>query len=417
MRHCLTVTAVLCGVILPRVAVAQVDSARADAFFAEARAVCQADDGALWGVSLCGPMVFADAATGTIATNQPPPDAPRPRILGYANAAWRWGDERWSTFVWAMVPDDPQRRRRMFAHELFHRVQPELDLFDPGAPPADHLDTMAGRVWIQLEWRALAAALRATGAARERAIADALAFRTARRAGDSTITAVERASELNEGLAQYTGTRLATASPAAAIADALEQLDEVTGQSTFVRTFAYPSGTAYGLLLDASAPGWNRRFTKGDDLGATLAAAAGVSAATDLEAAVSRHGGAALRASEAARERTRLARVDSLTARFVTGPVLVVPRGSGASFRTDGVTPLPGVGTVVPHYRVSGPWGSLEAEQVLLSGDGARLTLPGPVGVSGRVLSGAGWTVTLAEGWVARPGPREGDLTVVRDEG
>ena len=197
----------------------------------------------------------------------------------------------------------------------------------------------------------------------------------------------------------------------------VEQLDEVTGQSTFVRTFAYPSGTAYGLLLDASAPGWNRRFTKGDDLGAILAAAAGVSAATDLEAAVSRHGGADLRASEAARERARLARVDSLTARFVTGPVLVVPRGSGASFRTDGVTPLPGVGTVVPHYRVSGPWGSLEAEQVLLSGDGARLTLPGPVGVSGRVLSGAGWTVTLAEGWEARPGPREGDLTVVRDEG
>ncbi|MCA9767909.1 MAG: hypothetical protein KC485_03725, partial [Gemmatimonadetes bacterium] len=366
MRHCLTVTAVMCGLVLPRVAVAQVDSARADAFFAEARAVCQADDGALWGVSLCGPMVFADAATGTIATNQPPPDAPRPRILGYANAAWRWGDERWSTFVWAMVPDDPQRRRRMFAHELFHRVQPELDLFDPGAPPADHLDTMAGRIWIQLEWRALAAALRATGAARERAIADALAFRAARRAGDSTITAVERASELNEGLAQYTGTRLATTSPAAAIADAREQLDEVTEQSTFVRTFAYPSGTAYGLLLDASAPGWNRRFTKGDDLGAILAAAAGVSAATDLEAAVIRHGGAALRASEAARERARLARVDSLTARFVTGPVLVVPRGSGASFRTDGVTPLPGVGTVVPHYRVSGPWGSLEAEQVLL---------------------------------------------------
>ena len=58
---------------------AQVDPQRADSFFKQAAAICQREGGRLWGVSLCGPMVIADARTGTIATSQPPPAAERPR--------------------------------------------------------------------------------------------------------------------------------------------------------------------------------------------------------------------------------------------------------------------------------------------------------------------------------------------------
>jgi hypothetical protein len=46
---------------------------RAEQYFKEAQALCERDGGRLWGVSLCGPMVIADAATGTIATSQPVP--------------------------------------------------------------------------------------------------------------------------------------------------------------------------------------------------------------------------------------------------------------------------------------------------------------------------------------------------------
>ena len=54
-------------------AAAQVDQQRAEAYFKEAATICQRDGGRLWGVSLCGPMVFADARTRTLATNQPRP--------------------------------------------------------------------------------------------------------------------------------------------------------------------------------------------------------------------------------------------------------------------------------------------------------------------------------------------------------
>ena len=71
-------------------AAAQVDQQRADAYFKEAAAICQRDDGRLWGVSLCGPMVFADARTRTLATNQPRPTGEQPQTLGFANAPIEW---------------------------------------------------------------------------------------------------------------------------------------------------------------------------------------------------------------------------------------------------------------------------------------------------------------------------------------
>ena len=66
-------------------AVAQVDQQRAQAFFKEAQALCERDGGRLWGVSICAPMVIGDARTQTFATSQPPPDAPRPKLIGLVN--------------------------------------------------------------------------------------------------------------------------------------------------------------------------------------------------------------------------------------------------------------------------------------------------------------------------------------------
>jgi hypothetical protein len=73
---------VVCLAAAPVVADArQVDPERAAAYFKEAAALCEREGGRLWGVSLCGPMVIADAATRSIATNQPAPEASRPPAL------------------------------------------------------------------------------------------------------------------------------------------------------------------------------------------------------------------------------------------------------------------------------------------------------------------------------------------------
>jgi hypothetical protein len=57
---------------------AQVQPELAKRYFEEATTLCERDAGRLWGVSLCGPMVIVDQATGTRATSQPEPEGRHP---------------------------------------------------------------------------------------------------------------------------------------------------------------------------------------------------------------------------------------------------------------------------------------------------------------------------------------------------
>jgi len=400
---------------VPTPGAAQIDDRLAQAYFQEAARLCEAEGGRIWGTSLCGPMVFADPTTQSIATNQPAPSASRPRVLGFVNAPVEWGGVRWAAYVWAMIPaDDAQARGRMLIHELFHRVQPDLGLLVMGEGN-DHLDALEGRYWLRLEWRALARALKSAGPDRNAAIRDALAFRAHRRAAFPAADERERADELREGLAQYTGTVVAAPSRAAALADAVRQLTDAEGAATFVRSFGYPSGTAYGLLLDDLSPGWTRTITARGDLGTLVMAAAGLEPAPDVEAAALRYDGRALRSVEEERARLQEQRLATFRRRFVEGPLLIVPRGSGAMVNTRGATPIPGEGTVFLEYRLTAEWGSLESNGVLQSADGTTLRLPGPFRTAKDTLAGEGWTVVLATGWRVRAGERAGDFRLVRE--
>lgn len=399
------------SLILP--AAAQVDQALAKKYFQEAAALCAREGGKTWGKSLCGPMVFADAATKTIATNQPVPSEKQPPLIGFANAIADWGGQRWSTYVWAMIPhQDEAQRGRLMLHELFHRIQGELGfLVNDG--DNSHLDTLDGRYWIQLEWRALAKALGASGAERLAALRDALAFRAARRKVFPEAAKNEQPMEINEGLAQYTATVAAFVTPAEATADAIVQLREVLLNATFVRTFPYPSGAAYGILLDTLSPGWPRRVKPTDDLAQLAATAARVEPSPNAESTAKLYGGDELRAAEVKRAVTQKARVAELRQRFVEGPVLVLPPPRNASFSTMGMTPIP-EGTVYPTYRTSPEWGSLEADWVLVAIDRSKLTLPAPASIEGPIIKGDGFTLKPAAGWIVRPGKRAGDYQLVK---
>jgi hypothetical protein len=134
-----------------------------------------------------------------------------------------------------------------------------------------------------------------------------------------------------------------------------------------------------------------------------------------LEAAAVSYGGPEIREREARREVEHRARVAELRRRFVEGPVLVLPPARNASFSSIGLTPIPGEGTVYPSLRTTTVWGKLEAAAVLMAPDRSKLAVPGPFTREGSTLKGDGWTVTIAEGWVIRPGPRAGDFQLVQE--
>ena len=419
MRIAAVSAAVLASVIgHPLPAVAQVDQQRAQEYFKEAQALCDRDGGRLWGVSICAPMVIGDARTQTFATSQPPPDAPRPNLIGLLNGPIQWGDTMWAALTWDTIANWPARTRgEAFIHESFHIVQPQLVVNGP-AGANEHLDSVDGRYWMRLEWRALARALRESRGLRTEAVRDALAFRQARHARYPEKVESERALYITEGLASYTQTVLAAPSETDAVARALELLASAEDGESFVRTFTYTSGPAYGLLLDAASRGWPRTMRGSDDPPAMLMRALGVQPAVDAAAAAARYGGADLRAVEERREQQRQARIAELRQRFVDGPVFVMPCGGSGTSNSLGAVVIPGAGTVYFHpYRLSGRCGTLEAEKgVLETSDGRSRRLPAPVPGDGTTISGDGWTFKAAAGWVIREGPRRGDYAAVLEQ-
>lgn len=169
-----------------------IDIALASQYFQEARTLCSRDNGKLWGVSLCAPILFVDRKTRTIVANQADREGvlikdgnvfvgKLPAKVNIANTAIEWAGVKWTMIIFPL-PEDKYRRANLMAHEMWHRIQDEIGFPSSGAAN-NHLDSRDGRVWLQLEWRALASALSSRGRQRRQAIADALLFRAYRKVG------------------------------------------------------------------------------------------------------------------------------------------------------------------------------------------------------------------------------------------
>jgi hypothetical protein len=398
---------------------AQVQPQVAQGWFEEAKKLCERDAGRLWGVSLCGPMVIFDQRTGTRVTSQPEPEGPPPRLSGFADGPVSWGGLRW--FAWPsymLAETDADTRQQNMLHGLFHRIQPELE-FTKGNSDGfnEHLDTLEGRYWIQLEWRALRRAVESIGNNRAEAIADALAFRRERRRLFPGAADNERRDEIREGLASYTGVAAWANSPADARRVAAAALAGGESQPAFVGNFEAHSGPAYGVLLDDLMPGWRGQLRGTSDLGDLLASANNSPPAVDLSAAAARYDGAALRAAEEARDRAQKVRVAELRQRFVDGPVLTMPgTGSGTS-NTTGSVGIAEVGTVFfGNFTLTAQWGRLVADRgVLRAVGGATVSVPVTGPFEGTTLKGDGWSATLNSGWVVQPAARPGSFVIVRE--
>lgn len=407
------------------------DTAKVQKAIKDLERICRADAGALWGGSLCAPVLVVDAQSRRFVASEapkegeykgPPFTGDLPNNVTVANTATEWAGTLWVQLLWPL-PDDATARRVLMSHEAFHHLQRRKGLaLREAANP--HLDTARGRTLIQLEWRALAKALDSRGEKRRAAVQDALAFRAARRAAFPQAAETERAMEFAEGLAEYTGVRLGTSNAVAARAHAKGALQKEPERATLVRTFISASGPAYGLLLDETAgAGWRTEALGGADLGDLLARALHVEAKPPSEEELTRlgqaYGAPALEKREAERERLAQERLVTLRKRFVEGPVLRLPLVKmNIQFRTDEIVPIEGVGTVYSSAKIVAAWGNLEARTgVLVDTDWKNATVPLPLETRDGKLRGDGWELELSTGWEQAPGEREGDVTLRKHEG
>lgn len=397
---------------------AQLDSPAAKRCFQEARNISERDAGRLWGIPLYGPMLLVDHDTRRVIANEPDPEGHLrsehgvhvgvlPDEVGVANTAVEWAGKRWTMLMWPL-PDDAFDRRALLAHELWHRIQNELDL-GMSSSPATHLGTRDGRVWLQLEWRALAAALRSEGSARNAAIVHALAFRAYRRSLFSDAAESEGGLEMNEGLAEYTGFALCGRPTAENIEAVAKHLEDAEHGATFVRSFAYASGPGYGLLLDGFAPSWRQEVSQHDDLGELLGRHVEFSLPLHLSEfaakAAAKYDGVALMAREDRREQDRQALLADYRRRFVEGPLLklefVCMR---VEFDPGNVDALDDLGSVYPSMRLTDEWGILTVTGgALITKDWKQAVVPAPRNPHARPTVGEGYELELSSDWTLVP--------------
>ena len=312
--------------------------------FHELDEMCAQDDGKMWGVSLCGPTVFVEPQTRHFVARRGSEvtEGTMPASIGLANTAVEWQGDRW-TMVMLPLPVDAYARRVLLAHESFHRIQPKLGLVTKEVANA-HLDTIQGRYLMQMEWRALAAAL---GGDRK-ALSDALAFREKRREMFPNAAAEEDALEKNEGVAEYTGTAFAEPSLSKRVPHLIEALRDAEKKATFTRSFAYATGPAWGAL---------REMGYGE----------------------AKYGAAELMAAERARDQKKQALLRDLRARFIEGRVLTLPLHN-MQFEMDPnkAQPFESYGTVYPTLTLRDDWGQIVVKSggALISSDWLQLKVP-----------------------------------------
>ncbi len=402
-----------------------IDTSLASRYFQEAEAICKKDNGSLWSVSLCGPMLFVDRETRRVVASQSDKEgnlSPErglfvgklPAQFNIANTALDWAGVRWTMIIWPLS-DVKHERASTMAHELWHRVQTDIGLPSTG-PSNDHLDSVEGRIWLQMEWRALQEALVHRGPKRRQAIKDALVFRAYRRALFPKATAEERALEMHEGLAEYTGVKLSGVDDASGYtANHLKQAEK---RDSFVRSFAYASGPAYGLLLDETGTAWRKNLRPETDFGDLLEKAHALKLPQNLkqeaEKASRLYGGAALRASETERENSRQRRIAMYRASLVDGPVLTLPlQRMSMEFDPNTLQPLDSLGTVYPTIRIVDLWGILTVSKgALMNSTFTKIHVQAPIAPGARDVRGEGWTLELKEGWTVAPGARKGDYVL-----
>ncbi|HKW76692.1 MAG TPA: hypothetical protein VJN64_14270 [Terriglobales bacterium] len=411
---------------------ATIDLKLAQEYFAEMESLSNADAGRLWGVRLYGPMMFVDPSTHQAVANQADKEGrlhaqngvfggQLPPEMPIANTEMDWSGVRWTMVMWPLA-QNRRPRKQLMAHESFHRLQPELGL-TPLDNNNNHLDGRIGRTWLQLEWRALTKALATTGEARRQAISDALYFRALRRALIPNAATNENRLETNEGIAEYTGVKLS-----ARYAEEARLVAEVTlwngpNRSPFVRSFAYVSGPAYGVLLDESRMAWRKKLKPDSDLGELLRAAyrITISAPTEAEAVTRsrKYDGDEVIAHEKVHETQRQKIIAEQRSRLIEGPVLVLPLGPNVNygFDPDEVTAIDEQSSVFGgDVQVTDDWGVLKSTGGVLivreNGKLVRVQVPAPENPTVTSITGSGWALDLKPGWKLVSGPRAHDWTV-----
>jgi hypothetical protein len=377
-------------------------------YFSEFAEFCQKSDRTLWPIGMCRPTIFAEPGSRAAMLDSPDPErkftkaggifsGQLPLSLPIANTSVTWAGQLRTMLMWPL-PNEQRARLALYAHESFHGIQNDLGLPVAGVANA-HLDDEQARVLLRLEWRALARALQSNeDVSRRAAVRAALSFREKRFAQYSTAAKEEAAMELHEGLAEYTGIALAYGRDARA--QVVTQFTQGEQSSTLSRSFAYFSGPAYGLLLDAESAAWRQEISKQLDLAMMLKDRLQFDViAAPTQEMLAEYSGSVIRAEERQRAEKQIKRVADIRTRLVDGATLRLPlKNMQFEMNPQNIFNLPDGSQYHETLKVSDDWGEIRVMKGALIVGWKELRVAAPTS-AGSTQTDA-WILKLKPSWI-----------------
>lgn len=359
--------------------------------------LCDRDNGKLWGVNLYSPVLGIDSLRNVVSNVS---DAPKsfPADMPVANSTTELDGKRWTIVQWPLS-GDKKHKSILLIHEMFHYRQPELGLSPERSPNNAHLSNRDARTLLKLEWNALKMAVACKGEQKKAALTDALSFRALRRQSYPEYIPDECALEILEGLAEYTGRRIAFPSDRRYIQD-LSYFDYLYGSDNLTRNFAYLSGPLYGLVLDQSGHPWHKEITTDSDLGAVVKEIYGIELPDDEEEAVetakSKYGFESIDAVEEIFQQKLEERDEELRRLFAPDNVISLEsHGLSIQFPPNGMIQMEDGSMVIYDGEAYCDWGYVKGHPLKVKGDWRQIELPrlDTLSVRGDTVVTSGWTL------------------------
>lgn len=396
------------------IVVPEADWNQAETAFNELNQALKEEGGRLWDCSLEGPLMLVNRETRSIIANESDNSGELikrgtfyigklPDNINIANTAFDWNGKRW-TIVALPLPDTKEERLNLLIHESFHRIQPAIGFDSLYESQNAHLDTKNGRIYLKLELEALKSALSSTTP--EVHLKNALLFRHYRYHLFPEAKNAENSLELNEGLAEYTGSVLSQRNESDLKAHYISQINRFFTLPTFVRSFPYFTIPVYGYFMHQTDKKWNLGITKKTNLADYISHFYGIiSSESNAEYIMelgAKYGIDSIADSETQIEVAKKKLIQKYKDIFLSDSIVEIGlENMNIGFSPSNIMPLDSYGTIYPNLRITDNWGILEVDScgALMSPGWSMVTISYPEIITDSLVLGKGWKLKIYDTW------------------
>jgi len=389
---------------------------QAQEYFKELKDFLKKEDGKLWNYQLYGPLLLVNQDDRFIIANEADNKGiltkngevyigTLPNEIIIANTAFDWNGKRW-TMVMLPLPSDYNERLNLLTHELFHGIQPKIGFSDLFETQSNHLDEKNGRIYLKLELEALKKALTSDNVDKQQAhIHNSLMFRYYRYMLFPNAKEAENTLELNEGLAEYTGSILSDRTDDELTEHYIQAINNFYETQTFVRSFAYVTIPVYGYLINLQDVSWNKKISTNTNLIDFISEFFNITTPENLKDIVNKieldYNFDEISIYETNRDNERQNLIAEYEIKFINNSTLTIRfENMKIGFDPRNIMPLKDIGTVYPNMKITDNWGILTVENgALLGQNWDKVTVSEPTEITDKIIKGDGWKLEINNDW------------------